>query len=224
MFDSVKIAYDIGAYKGNYTDFLLSRGVGKIHSFEPNENLFFNLQNKYNNNNKVIVYNCLVGDKNEKKEFYRAKYHHTISTASKDFLTKSRFANNKDENNVPYEWEDPIIMDCYKLDTLIKNTGHPDLIKIDAEGFEVEILSGLTRVEKPLIITFEIHEEFLDKFKTCVNYLHDIGFSKFGYVKDDKADSIPDTYKNLDGFYEDINLFFPTLTKDFFGMAFAIRE
>lgn len=221
MYESVKSAYDIGAYKGSYTDFLLSQNVDKIYCFEPNEKLFQELQHKYQNNDKVTIYNCLVGDKNEKKDFYLAKYHHTISTASKDFLQKSRFSNNKDENNVPYEWEPPIKVDCYKLDTIIKNTGYPDLIKIDAEGFELEIISGLTNVSSPLIVTFEIHEEFLDKFKSCVTYLHDIGFNNFGFVQGDNAHTFPDELKSLNGFYEEINLFFPTLTKDFFGMAFA---
>jgi len=220
----VKIAYDIGAHKGSYTDYLLSKNVEKIHTFEPNQSLFEQLQTKYADNDKVVVYNCLVGDKNEKKEFYLAKYHHTISTASKDFLEKSRFANKKDENNVPYEWLDPVITDCYKLDTLIKNTGHPDLIKIDAEGFEVEILSGLTQVSQPVTVTFEVHEEFLDKFKTCINHLHDIGFNQFGFSQGDNANNFPSKLLDFNEFYEEINLFFPTFTKDYFGMAFALYK
>lgn len=221
MFGSIQKAYDIGAYKGSYTDFLLSRGAKQVFVFEPNTELYNQLMAKYDTDERVTVYNCLVGDKNELKPFYVAKHHHTISTASTDFLKHSRFAGKTDENQVPYEWHDPVSTNCYKLDTIFKNTGIPDWIKIDAEGFELEIMSGMSEAPTPVTVTFEMHEEFLDKFKKCINHLHDIGFAQFALIEGDAPDATPAQYLPFNEFYEHINLKFPTLSKEFFGMAFA---
>ena len=221
MFDKICKAYDIGAYQGSYTDFLLSRGAQHVYTFEPNQDLYERLKIKYENNDRVTVYNCLVGDKNEKKPFYRAKYHHTISTASQDFLESSRFSGKADENKVPYEWHAPVDTDCFKLDTIFKNTGQPDFIKIDAEGFESEIISGMTQIKSSLVVTFEIHEEFLHKFKQCINHLHDVGFTRFGMVEGDSPEHVPTIMHSFNSFYEQIGLVFPTLNKEYFGMAFA---
>ena len=65
------------------------------------------------------------------------------------------------------------------LDELIQAHGVPRYCKIDVEGFELPVLRGLTR-PVPLL-SFEFAREFLDRAKTCVAYLREIGFDKFDF-------------------------------------------
>lgn len=218
---NMKTGFDIGAYQGSFTDFLLKNGADKVFTFEPNTNLYRALTEKYKNNEKVKVYNCLVGDKNEKKKFYLAKQHHTISTACEDFVKKSRFSNKTDENNVPYAWNDPIEMDCYKLDTIFKNVGVPDFIKIDVEGFEYEVISGISKIEKPATLVFEIQEELIHKTKKCFEHLNNIGFKKFQFIEDDIFNGLPDSYIKYSKLKAKMDDTFPTSTGEFFGTGIA---
>jgi len=218
---NMKTGFDIGAYQGSFTDFLLKNGADKVFTFEPNTNLYRALTEKYKNNEKVKVYNCLVGDKNEKKKFYLAKQHHTISTACEDFVKKSRFSNKTDENNVPYAWNDPIEMDCYKLDTIFKNVGVPDFIKIDVEGFEYEVISGISKIEKPATLVFEIQEELIHKTKKCFEHLNNVGFKKFQFIEDDIFNGLPDSYIKYSELKTKIDDTFPTSTGEFFGTGIA---
>jgi len=217
----MKTGFDIGAYKGSFTDFLLKNGADKVYAFEPNTNLYRMLVEKYKNNDNVKVYNCLVGDKNEKKLFYLSKYHHTISTACEEFLKRSRFTNKLDENNIPYTWNDPIDMGCYKLDTVFKNIGIPDFIKIDVEGFEYEVISGISKIEKPVTLVFEIQEELIHKTKKCFEHLNSIGFKKFQFIENDIFNGLPDSYLNYNDLKAKMEVAFPSSTGDFFGTGIA---
>ena len=62
----------------------------------------------------------------------------TLSSMSKEWIeevSKDRFKD--------YIWYDPIKIEITTLNCLIENFGTPKFIKIDVEGYELEILKGL---------------------------------------------------------------------------------
>ncbi len=59
------------------------------------------------------------------------------------------------------------------LDDLIRKYGVPDFCKIDTEGYESEIIAGLTQPLKAASI--EYHREFLESARRCVERLNSLG-------------------------------------------------
>jgi hypothetical protein len=63
---------------------------------------------------------------------------------------------------------------------MIERYGMPDLIKIDVEGYEYNVLSGLT--QKANDICFEWHEEERNSLYKILEHLQSIGYTQFGVI------------------------------------------
>ncbi len=59
------------------------------------------------------------------------------------------------------------------LDQLIAEYGSPSFCKIDVEGFERQVLEGLSSPVS--CISFEFTREFLDDARVCVSLLENLG-------------------------------------------------
>tara|TARA_R110002110_G_scaffold52122_1_gene152142 strand:- start:494 stop:985 length:492 start_codon:yes stop_codon:yes gene_type:complete len=105
-----------------------------------------------------------------------------ISTASNEFRTKSRFAVGSARNPFPRSWWIPhgIQVPSITLDEIVRQHGAPDLIKIDVEGYEYEVLQGLTTKQKT--ICFEWTEEMPHVLHKGVEHLQSIGYQEFGII------------------------------------------
>lgn len=180
------IIFDIGANKGLFTDKCLSiNKINKLIAIEPNPRLYEYLKNKYKNNETVIVLNNLVSEKNDELIDFYISNADTISTASIDWINKSRFAND-------YIWYPPIKIKSITLDELIKRYGTPDLIKVDVEGYELEVIKGLTIKQNE--ICFEWAEEEKGKINKTVEHLQSLGYNKFGFIYSDDYMVRPEKY------------------------------
>lgn len=78
-----------------------------------------------------------------------------------------------------FEWTDELTVIQYSLDHLIRIYGLPEFIKIDVEGYEAEVLRGLSQPVKAL--SFEFTPEFLDSADTCIKRVEFLGMRKFAY-------------------------------------------
>lgn len=180
------LIFDIGSNRGIFTDECLKKyNDCKIISLEANANLTKFLKEKYKNNLNVIVLNNIASKKNNEEVNFYISNADTISTASLDWINKSRFSNN-------YLWHKPIKILSKSLDNLISYHGSPDLIKIDVEGYEYEVIQGLTKKQNK--ICFEWAEEEYEKINLTCNYLQNLGYAEFGYIFGDEPLKEPDSY------------------------------
>ena len=76
-------------------------------------------------------------------------------------------------------WDRKVIVPVTTLDQLIQEHGLPRFCKIDVEGFELEVLRGLTQ---PLpALSFEFTPEFIEAAVDCLRYLDGLGEARFNY-------------------------------------------
>jgi FkbM family methyltransferase len=134
--DKNKIFVDVGANIGYYT-IRMAKHFKKVIAIEPAPpNLHALYENiRLNNIDNVEVLPIAVGDKNEKKILYFAE-------AGSTLLGK---------NVAGYERSEEFIVDVKKLDDVIEKA---DVIKIDVEGYDLEVVRGMRRLlsQKPIVI------------------------------------------------------------------------
>lgn len=167
----MKMMFDIGANVGNVSQFF-SPICERVICFEANPNLVRYLNMRFKNSN-VIVDGRGLSDKTEIKTFNIATAD-TISTFSSDWINKSRFAGQ-------YSWGNQVDVQTTTLDSIIEEYGVPDYIKIDVEGYELEVLLGLTKLLKNTIFSFEWAEEEYEKILKTIDHVKNLGYMKFGF-------------------------------------------
>jgi FkbM family methyltransferase len=143
------IVLDIGANVGFYTkDFAkIVSGTGLIFAIEPSEINFNKLKETSKNFSNIIPLNLAIGSKNDKL---------FISQGEDELGANSRISNIETKNG---KW-----VDVLTIDDLVKMHKQPSAIKIDVEGFEIEVLKGslLTLKSKTLrMIGIEVHTSIL---------------------------------------------------------------
>ena len=174
------IIFDIGFNVGDFSRVCFEKYPDcTVVAVEANKDLYFS--NTIDNPNLHLI-NKLVSDKDgEMKDFFVELNQTGISTASKDFMEKSRFRmGSKYLPPGSGRWIYAGKVSTVTLDTLVKDHGAPDILKVDVEGYEYEVLLGLN--EKTGKICFECHEEEKDKLDKILKHLVDIGYTEFGLI------------------------------------------
>jgi FkbM family methyltransferase len=173
----MKLIFDIGANVGNKTnEYLLVSD--KVVAFEANPFLVSHLMEKFKNNPKVVVDNRGISDKKEIKVFKIAN-NSGLSTFSEDWINKSRFSN-KD-----IRWDIHFNVQTTTMDSIIEEYGTPDFIKIDVEGYELEVLLGLSSLLENTILSFEWAEEEYKKINKTIEHVKSLGYTQFGFTYED---------------------------------------
>jgi FkbM family methyltransferase len=155
------IVFDVGANLGNRTEIFLRLGA-KVIAVEPNPKLVRKLVNKYSN--RIIVENCGLGS-HHGIEILNVGSTHTISSFSKEHISKMQLGRFNEFN-----WSRKILCPIRTLDYLILNYGSPAFVKVDVEGFEAEVLKGLSQKVKCLSIEYNVPDN-LDLVIQCLNEL-----------------------------------------------------
>lgn len=154
--------------------------TGKVYAFEPNyeirQNYLDNVAlNKYNN---VFVYPFALGEKKSKNKL------HVIDETNSGMSTIA-----VDENTTVYN---TMQIDIVQLDSFFEseNIKKVDFIKIDVEGYELEVLKGAVKTiekYKPILL-IEIDDKLLQRNQTnpshIFSFLQEMEYS-FVYFNDE---------------------------------------
>lgn len=161
---------DIGANVGEYTDLILSETKAKIISFEPLPKAFEDLKKlEKSNAERLKVFNIALGDKNEILDLNYSSEKSQTASFSKD-LNKLSFYNFKDNKKIKTKIS---TLDDFFFENQDLFEENIDLIKIDAEGFEFEIINGAKEIIKkrpPKYIQLEFNWHQLFKRQTMCNF------------------------------------------------------
>jgi len=171
---------DIGAYRGEYINFLKTRSK-KIIAFEPikrNFNLLNNLFKKYD----VFLKNYALGNKKQSMKINIPLYldeNKKITAIGSDQSSLVKNFKNKFTQ----------IVQIQTGDYFLSKINDIDLIKIDVEGYELEVLMGLKKTlitNKPSLL-IEIEKRHTKNYLKVFKFLKSLSYDVY-YV--DKLNSL----------------------------------
>lgn len=167
------LVFDVGANIGQRS-FVFSKLCSKIIAIEPQPFCQRHLRSRFLYSSKVIVVPCAIDVKEGIANFYQAT-NHTVSSMSEKFISKVSSSIFKDVS-----WNQTIEVKTIPLDKLISQYGLPAFLKIDVEGYELNVLKSLSKPVKA--ISFEFTPSLIEETEKCVNRLCEIsGLYRFNF-------------------------------------------
>ena len=176
--NNINIIFDVGCR----SDSEFINFNGEVHYFDPVNSYIENLKEQKNLNKISHFNNFGLGNKNE-EIYYYPRY--------ESFYDRVNSCHISDDSN-------KILLYIKKGIDYVdsKNIKNIDFLKIDTEGYELNVLQGFGDFLKNVkIIQFEYGGTFLDnntKLIDVVNYLESKGFYKFSYLTNNGPVTITD--------------------------------
>ncbi len=169
------LVFDIGANIGHYT-LLFERLGARIVAVEPQASLAAGLRRRFAGRSRVQIVQTAVGAATASAVLHKAPGLTEIASLRADIAERSRFA-------ATHTFSEAETVPVVTLDSLVAQHGTPNFCKIDVEGFEQEVLSGLTL---PLpMLSFEFNREFWRDTGHCLDRLTALGPYRFNYALGD---------------------------------------
>ncbi|MEO5367006.1 MAG: FkbM family methyltransferase [Magnetococcus sp. WYHC-3] len=167
------VCFDVGANIGNRAKIFRRLGA-RVVAVEPQQACVLILRRLFREDAGVVVRPQVLGPAPGRTEIKLCDLHMLTSLSQRwiDAVQQSgRFAG--------WRWDRVQAVDMTTLDALIAEFGVPDFIKIDVEGYEEEVLKGLTRPVRAL--SFEFTPEYLPAVTGCLNHLRTLGTLECNY-------------------------------------------
>jgi FkbM family methyltransferase len=168
------LVYDVGANIGNRVESFLVLKCNVI-AVEPQQDCIDELRRKFGN--LIQIAEVGLGESESEKTMYISNAN-TISSLSEEWIKsvkESRFSQ--------YEWNKKVQIKLTTLDLLIKKYGSPKFCKIDVEGYELEVLKGLTSPIPFISLEYTVPEQ-LSNLLNCISYCNSLNSHyKYNYSK-----------------------------------------
>jgi FkbM family methyltransferase len=158
------LVFDIGANIGKMSLAYLSLGA-RVVAVEPQSVCIQELRTRFDGSNHIQIVHAACGK--EEGESAITTYGHggTISTFVPDYY----WGSGGPWARTPRDGTEMVHMTT--LDALIETWDVPDFIKIDVEGYELEVLKGLSQF---VPLSFEFHPYFAPRARECLARLVEI--------------------------------------------------
>jgi FkbM family methyltransferase len=179
------LCFDVGANVGNRTAIFTKLGASVV-AVEPQTQCIELLKKLYGSNANVHVLQKAVGDKEGQAELSVSNFS-TVSSLSQEW--REGFKEWESPNAA---WDGTEIVEVTTLDHIIEQYGVPKFIKIDVEGYECQVIKGLSQPIPAL--SFEFHTFLLDAARDCVRLLSELGNCVLNYTVEDQPAFILDQW------------------------------
>ena len=165
------LVFDIGANLGNRIETFLACEA-RVVAVEPQAACLASLRHLYGDNPSVTI--VAAGAGAERGEaVLRTAQAHTIASMSDEFIDSTRESGRFAQ----YHWQSAETVPVTTLDHLIGVHGVPAFCKIDVEGYEPQVLAGLSQ---PLpALSFEFTAELSNHSTGCIDRLASLGKYEF---------------------------------------------
>jgi FkbM family methyltransferase len=185
------LVFDVGAHVGDRIAAFRRLGA-RVVAVEPQPALVKTLRLLYRRDQEVAIEAVALGRESGTVELKLNLENPTVSTASDDFVQAARGAPGWEDQR----WTKSIQVPLTTLDALIARHGMPSFAKIDVEGFEAEVLAGLTR--PPSALSFEFTTIQRDLARVCVARCVALGYARFDAALGESQTLVHDRWLDAD--------------------------
>jgi FkbM family methyltransferase len=154
------LVFDVGSNVGEYTEVFLNLGA-RVVAIEPQQDCVAILRT-IRPSDRLAIEQVALGASEGEAEFYVCDEAPGLSTLSPEWLTVAQNADRTSQ----HKWNRTIRVPVLTLDRLVAKYGKPRFVKIDVEGSEQAVLSGLTKA--PDYLSFEFNTEFISSYLSCL--------------------------------------------------------
>jgi len=167
------LVFDVGCNIGSRTKIFLNLGANVV-GFEPQSNLCEHLYAHLKRNKKFSLERTALGATTEIKEI-KISDAHVLSSMSDRWIQATQASGRFK----CYNWDKTEKVKVSTLDDKIQMYGTPKYIKIDVEGYEFEVLKGLSIPVQHISIEFTAED--IENSYNCIDYISMLGDFIFNY-------------------------------------------
>jgi FkbM family methyltransferase len=170
------LVFDVGAHLGDRTTAFAALGA-RVIALEPQPRVARWLERVVGGNERVVVRREAVGAATGTARLSISTRHPTVSTMSESWREAVTRHHPGFEG---VEWDRSVEVPVVTLDGLIETYGRPSFCKIDVEGFEADVLAGLSQPITAVSIEFVSGQ--LEAAAACARRLRQLGPYLFNVV------------------------------------------
>ncbi len=187
------LCFDVGANMGSRTETFSKLGA-KVIAIEPTQNCCQILKAKFDNKPNIKLLQIALGAEIGKGTLHLANYHE-VSTLSTLFIEQYSH-----QEKHPISWDKTVQVPLSTLDQLIQEYGLPTFCKIDVEGYETEVLKGLSQ---PIpYLSFEYNDRLKNKALECLDILSKFPDLSYNFSPYESMQLSLNKWKNQVDFYQ----------------------
>ena len=186
------LVFDVGAHVGDRSAAFAALGA-RVVALEPQPRIARWLRRLVGRSERVVVREEAVGACPGVESLAISLRTPTVSTLSRAWRSRAAHAN---PGFAAVRWDTTVEVPVVTLDGLIERYGVPRFCKIDVEGWEAEVLRGLSVPLAALSVEFVAGQ--LDVAAACVRRLHELGSYRFNVVLGERRDFAFDAWRSGD--------------------------
>lgn len=190
-----EVAFDIGANIGNRTKVLAKIGA-KVVAIEPQPYCLSVLRRAYREHPNVSIVPMAVGASQGELKLFQPDPGSPIASASRDWIdTVTKHGRHADA-----KWDHEISIPMTTMDALIAEHGKPVFVKVDVEGFEPNVLAGLS-IPIPCV-SVEFAPEYLDPLIEAIDRLRTFADVKANYILGEATEFVLSKWESPDRVFD----------------------
>ncbi len=170
------LVFDVGAHLGDRASAFAGLGA-QVVALEPQPRLHAWLERLTRGSGRVTCLPLALGAAPGRMSLTSSRVNPTVASLSTSWRAQVSQAGAGFDR---VDWDESVSVEVTTLDALIARFGEPAFCKIDVEGFEAEVLAGLSR---PLAaLSLEFVQGALDRTLACVDRLQSLAPYRYQVV------------------------------------------